>query len=136
MRVFGLALAGVLALTTPIPAHADQPASKMRSAGPAPGIAQGTAEVRAGLRYPRGAVAGARIAITPANGDGTGLARIGRRTIFTAFGVRLRHGVALTLYGAAPTFPIATTVTGARCGIPTRNGEARTEAGVIPNGLG
>jgi hypothetical protein len=41
MRVFGLALAGVLALTTPIPAHADQPASKMRSAGPAPGIAQG-----------------------------------------------------------------------------------------------
>jgi hypothetical protein len=41
MRVFGLALAGALALTPSIPAHADQPGPKMRPAGSAPSIAQG-----------------------------------------------------------------------------------------------
>jgi hypothetical protein len=40
MRVFGLALAGVLASTTPIVAHANGPGSNMRpvNAGPAPSI--------------------------------------------------------------------------------------------------
>lgn len=40
MRVVGLVLAGVLALSAPIAAHADPPGSKMRPGGPAPGIAQ------------------------------------------------------------------------------------------------
>jgi hypothetical protein len=41
MRVLGLALAGVLAITTPIAAHANGPGSNIRSAnaGPAPRIA-------------------------------------------------------------------------------------------------
>jgi hypothetical protein len=41
MRVFGLALAGALALTTPMLAYAEQPGPKMRSTGPATGIAPG-----------------------------------------------------------------------------------------------
>ena len=54
MRVFGLALAGVLALTTPIPAHADQPVPKMRAAGPVPGIAQGPGRGLGGPAVPEG----------------------------------------------------------------------------------
>jgi hypothetical protein len=41
MRIFGLALAGALTLTTLMAAHADQPGPKMRPAGPALGIARG-----------------------------------------------------------------------------------------------
>ena len=43
MRVLGLALAGVLALTAPVAAQGAPPGSKMgpAAAGPAPGIAQG-----------------------------------------------------------------------------------------------
>ncbi len=43
MRVLGLALAGVLALTAPVAAQVAPPGSKMgpAAAGPAPGIAQG-----------------------------------------------------------------------------------------------
>jgi hypothetical protein len=40
MRIFGLAMAGVLAITAPIAAHANGPGSNMRpaTAGPVPGI--------------------------------------------------------------------------------------------------
>jgi hypothetical protein len=41
MRFLKLALAGALALTTPMPAFADQPVAKVRPAGSAPGIAHG-----------------------------------------------------------------------------------------------
>jgi len=59
-----------------------------------------------------------------------------------ARGVPIHRGEPPTLCGEAPTFPMygeaspfptATTVTGARCGIPTQNGEVRMEAGVIPS---
>src|SRR5215472_17882821 len=77
--------------------------------------------------------AGTQTRVIPANGEGIGLAHIGRPTIFMVFGVHQRHGASRTLDGACPTFPTATTVIGARCGIPTQNGEARTEAGAIPS---
>jgi hypothetical protein len=137
MRVFGLALAGVLALTTPIPAYADQPGPKMRPTGPAPAIAQGPAMVRAGTRHPVvGSVAGTRTPVIRSNGVGVGLARVGHRAVIMVCGVRLERGAAPTLYGEAPTFPTAATVTGARYGIPTQNGEGLPGAGVTPNGLG
>jgi hypothetical protein len=41
MRVRELALAGAFALSAAIPVHADPPGSKMRTAGPIPGITQG-----------------------------------------------------------------------------------------------
>jgi hypothetical protein len=58
MRVFGLALAGVLALTTPIPAYADQPGPKMRPTGPAPAIAQGAGDGSGWHPAPGGGVGG------------------------------------------------------------------------------
>jgi hypothetical protein len=80
-----------------------------------------------------GVVAGVRTLVIPGNGVGIGLARTGRRTIIMAYGVRLEHGAAHTLYGEAPMFPIAATVTGARWSIPTQNGEVRPVGGVIPS---
>jgi hypothetical protein len=123
MRV-GLILFGMLALSGPIAAHAGQAGSPMgpAGAGSAPRFVQvGMAAAPTGTRTP----------VARAKGAGMGLAHIGHLTIFMAFGVRRRHGASHTLW--SPTFPTATTVTGARCGIPMPNGEARTAAGVIPN---
>src|SRR5215471_9299427 len=72
------------------------------------------------------AAAGTQTRVIPANGEGIGLAHIGHPSIFMVFGVHQRHG-------ACPTFPTATTVTGARCGILTQNGESPSAAGVIRN---
>jgi hypothetical protein len=80
-----------------------------------------------------GVVAGTRTPIIPGNGEGIGLAHIGHPTIFMAFWVHRRHGASRTLDGVSPTFPTVATVTGARYGIPTQNGEVHTEAGVIPS---
>jgi hypothetical protein len=65
-----------------------------------------------------------------------GLARVGHRAVIMVCVVRLERGAAPTLYGEAPTFPTAATVTGARYGIPTQSGEGLPGAGVTPNGLG
>ena len=81
------------------------------------------AQVVAGIRHP----------VMPANGKEDGFHRIGGRTVILAGGVRLGHGAAPTVYGEAPTFPTAATVTGGRCGIPTPNGAARQAVGVIPD---
>ena len=40
MRILGLALVGVVALSAPIVAYADTPGAKMRPAGPVPGMPQ------------------------------------------------------------------------------------------------
>jgi len=77
------------------------------------------------------AAAGTQTRVIPANGEGIGLARIGHPTIFIVFGVHQRHGASRTLDGVSHSFPTAITATGARSGIPTQNGEARTGAGVI-----
>src|SRR5215472_14530293 len=88
---------------------------------------RGPKVARAGLQCPvAGAATGTRTPTFPSSGRGIGLPRIGRRMVC---GVRLERGAAPTLYGEVPTFPTATTVTGARCGTPTQNGEVRMEAG-------
>ena len=140
MRILRLTLAGVLALSGPIVEHAGQAGwnTGPGGAGPAPRFVQMWDGNGSGWHPAPGGWAGDRNPNPhhPANGKGTGLARIGRRTNFMAFGVRQRHGASRTLDGVSLTFPTATTVTGARCGIPTPNGEARIEAGAIPKAYG
>ena len=91
-----------------------------------------TATVVPGLRCLRVEVAtGTRTPVIRASGARIGVAHVRRRTIYMAFGGRQRHGASHTLDGVPHSFPTATTATGARSGIPTQNGEARTGAGVI-----
>src|SRR5689334_16801854 len=134
MRIVGLALTGMLAVSAVTPADTDPLGSKMEPARRArPGLSKcGTAVVRAGTTFSMAqVVAGIRHPIMPESGKGDRFHRIGLRTVILAGGVRLEHGAAPTVYGEAPTFPTAATVTGARCGIPTQNREARRAAVVI-----
>ncbi len=105
MRFLGAAVAGVLALTAPIAADAGA-ATLASSAGPvntgrAPAIVQVWVMVLVGIirRPVIGVVAGTRTPVIPANGEEIGLARIGRRTVILAFGVRLRRGAAIHCMG-------------------------------------
>jgi hypothetical protein len=91
MRVLGLALAGVLALSAPMVAHAvplgssPEPAKTVRR----PALCEyGMAIVRAGIWCPvRRPVAGTKCPVTCASGKGDEFGRLGGRTVLMARGV-------------------------------------------------
>ncbi len=90
MRVLGLAVAGVVALTTPIAAHALPLATHTEPFVPAPASSKyGVAVVGAGTRCP----------VIGAGGEGDGFRRIARQTIITGAGVRTAIGEAPTTAG-------------------------------------
>jgi hypothetical protein len=140
MRFLGAAVAGVLALTAPIAADAGA-ATLASSAGPvntgrAPAIVQVWDGNGPGWHHTAPGGWGGGWHPNPGHsgqwGGNWARSHWAPNRYFGFWGPPEAWG-GHTLYGEAPTFPTAATVTGARCGIPTQNGEARTEAGVIPS---
>ena len=142
MRTLGSALAGALALSTAMPAHADPPGTKFSvsaapaivqpgtgsTSHPAPGFG-GWHSAPAQVRQGNGVWVPAQNrpdGFRVPNGDGQAPLLFGEE--------HPMRPSTCPMCGETHTFPIATTVTGVRSGIPTQNGEALRGAGVIRNG--
>ena len=139
VRILGSALAGALALSGAMPAHADPPGTKF-GAGAAPAIVQPSAGLAS---HPAPGLGGWHSSLLKcARRMGYGFRR---RTVLTDSEVPTGDGQAPLLFGEehpirpstcpmcgeAHSFPTPATVTGARYGILTPSGEARRAAGVI-----
>ncbi len=111
MRVFGVVLAGVLALTTLIAAHSASLGSNIGQArtGPAPGVVR-VGDAHSPNWHPApggGAVAGTRCPVMCANGKGDGFRHVGGRTVIMAAGVLMaRRGFRLTGSGVSGVGPL------------------------------
>jgi len=127
LHALKLALAAAITLSAVTPAHSDLLGPKTTPSGSPSGVARG------GNSGPRPAGGGGDWHPNSGHSSQWGGDRGRPRSTPNHFGVRRTHGASRTLDGACPTFPTATTVIGARYGIPTQNGEARTGVGVIRN---